>query len=312
MRDDAVTTVVAALLVLAVIVTFFSVYSTMVLPALKAQAEADHIHTVEEAFCAFDADVRNAVALRRELCLSEPVPLGGGDIIIDPLRSAGTLRVRQEAGWVAEICCNGSNATSRLVNVSYSPVSSFWQDQGYTWQYGYVNVTKGGMATPLSYLTMAEVRADASRSGFPAAFLDIDDRGCYTYLLNATTGAPEDVHYNCTALTLSLVTMVPSDRSFVSGNGGGTLVVNTSVREAYHRNGTVSIRLNGELSLPFNTTLRKKCEDTMARLGDTYDNIVGWSVTPEATCDRITLTFADDAAAPEVVVRTITLTVSAR
>ena len=49
-------------------------------------------------------------------------------------------------------------------------MGNFWQDQGYQWQYGYINVTKyGTLITPLSYDTMDNV-TNATESGSLALF----------------------------------------------------------------------------------------------------------------------------------------------
>ncbi|WP_214084104.1 hypothetical protein [Methanoculleus sp.] len=311
MREHAVTTVVAALLILAVVVTFLSIYSTMILPSLKAQSDADHIHNVEETFCEFRTDMEDMISSKREITLSESVPLGGGEIIMEPLRSAGTLQVQQEDEWIFNITCNGSTRSSRLVNVSYTPVSNFWQNQGYSWQYGYLNVTKGGITTPLDYLSMEEVNRSTALSGLAASFIDITGQGCPVYLFNTTTSVPEPRLFNCTTLTLSIVTMKPGEQSFATGNGIGTLSITGNVTEYQQRAENITIRVNNDRPHPWNTTILEKCNSTLSQMSVTYDNLAGVNVTSYAGYDDLKLSFTDEATAPDVAIRVVELTVSA-
>lgn len=310
MREHAVTTVVAALLILAVVVTFLSIYSTMILPSLKAQSDAEHIHNVEEAFCEFRADLEEMISSKREIALSESVPLGGGDIIVEPLRSAGTLQVLQEDEWIFIITCNGSTHSSRLVNVSYTPVSNFWQNQGYSWQYGYLNVTKDDITTPFDYLSMEEVNGSIALSSLAASFIDIAGQGSQVYVFNTTTGVPEPRLFNCTTITLSIVTMKPGEQSFASGNGIGTLSITGNITEYRQRAETVTIRVNDNQPHPWNTAILEKCNSMLSQMNATYDNLEEVNVTPHAGYDDLKLSFADEATAPDVVIRVVELVVS--
>jgi hypothetical protein len=171
MRDDAIAPVIAVMLILAAIVTFYSIWNAIYVPSMKESAEVDHLHNVETAFVHFSSDIDQAVSSHQDgLVFSEPVQLGGGDTLVNQIKSSGTLQVQNESTPVYVLNLTNASAVSlvngTIVNVSYEPVSNFWQDQGYTWQYGYVNVTKSGViSTPLNYYTMTDVQNEINSSG---------------------------------------------------------------------------------------------------------------------------------------------------
>ena len=156
------------------------------------------------------------------------------------LKSSGTLNViqdRNQTGQSESMIYNitFSNVTTgdlpieelngTLVNFSYEPTSNFWQDQGYQWQYGYINVTKyGGMLkTPLSYDTMDDV-TNATESGaistFAKSFVAVD------YTVNTT----QPQGGNCSSLVLWAVNITASpNHSFISSNGYGTLKLTSDI-----------------------------------------------------------------------------------
>ena len=224
-REAGVASVVALMLLLAVIVTFLSLYATTYLPALKQQAEIEQVTSVKEAFMRFDNDIDHVISDGTAATYGETVPLGGGDILLDPEKSSGLLSVGdpQALSTIQLTWSNGTAAgsyASSLVNVSYVPSYTFWEAQGYTWQYGYINVTKGGRSTPLSYNTMGDVNARRI-PGYAGKLLEI------TPVWDTTTPSVLD------RLVITAVTMepsgVPGDKNFVSGNGACVLRINATV-----------------------------------------------------------------------------------
>ena len=118
MDDRAVSPVVAAMLLLAVLVTFLSAYNAVVIPSLKQQAEVEHLHAAEESFLAFGSDMTTAAALKQDIRLSKRIPLGGGGVILHPGRSGGTLRVIQDPrGPVADVTDRQSHAQGKRVDL---------------------------------------------------------------------------------------------------------------------------------------------------------------------------------------------------
>ena len=283
MNDDAVAPVVAAMLVLAVIVTFFSVWNAVYLPSLKQQSEMTQLRDVEETFSRFSSDLATAAALKRDLTLSEPLPLGGGAIISSPVSSAGTLRVNEEPKllYTVNIPAGGvpHEVEGRLVNFSYRPVNDFWVDQGYVWHYGYVNVTRGVLpngtdgallSIPLSYPAMEDVEKSAMIRTFAGALMDIEARPWH----NSSA--------NCSHITFSSVTFHPEPGSLqVSGNGVGTFALASVVNETGYGipektspDGLV-IRVSRSVPDPFSLGMFDRCNESFAHLAATYPgNIV--------------------------------------
>ena len=156
MKEDAVAPVVAAMLILAVVVTFFAAWNAYYVPSMKAQSEITHIKDVETGVLRFSSDIETAVSLKKNLKFSEQIPLGGGDFSFDSVKSGGELKVRNAspAGYLRMNWTNGTESNPdnyfSLVRFSYTPVNNFWQDQGYDWRYGnvYVQNTERNLQHP--------------------------------------------------------------------------------------------------------------------------------------------------------------------
>ena len=278
MRDDAVAPVIAAMLVLAIIVTVFSVWNAIALPSMKAEAEINHLHEVEHSFMQFSADLSNSASMKKETTFSETIPLGGGDVIFNSLTSSGTLSVDAEPFPLVDITIDNDSVEdlqeSRLVKFSYRSEDNYWQDQGYVWHYGYVNVTKGHsivgvdnaeMATPLSYAGMNAVNKAASINNFAGSLIDLDAHPWF----NSTN--------NCSEITISAVTFSPEpDEQFSSGNGIGTFSASTSINETVFgitdqtAPDMLTIRVNKSLADPFSVNLYNKCNQTLYNLNQSY------------------------------------------
>jgi hypothetical protein len=230
--EDAVAPVIAAMLVLAVIVTFFAVWNASAVPSMKAQAEVSHLHDVEEGILRFSSDISLAATISSassgmipssSMFLTERIPLGGGDILYSATKSGGVLSVESEdepymriqfynftSPAIPEV--NG-NRTFILSNISYQPVGNFWQDQGYSWSHGTVNVTKGQISVPLEYPSMQEVPYNITRG-----------------LFSADVGAYGSDPGTCSVIVIKGVNILPSGTGrTLSGNGIGTLTLNSQV-----------------------------------------------------------------------------------
>lgn len=91
--DDAVSPVVAMMLILAVVVICVSMIAATYVPDLKENAEIMHSREVKEKFLEFASDMENIYANARSGVHSYVIPLGGGDIFLSPSRSSGSLSV---------------------------------------------------------------------------------------------------------------------------------------------------------------------------------------------------------------------------
>lgn len=279
MTDDAVAPVVAAMLVLAVIVTAFSAWNAILLPSLKQQSEMVQDREIQLSFSRFASDLTTAASLQRDLTLYQPLPLGGGGVIFSPITSSGTLQVNAEPVQLYSIWINEGGipervADGRMVEIAYRPVSDFWLDQGYTWQFGYVNVTRGTaqkgaggavVSTPLSFATMDEVIKSGSIQDFADSLVVIEAEPWYN-----STG-------NLSHITVSSVTFYPEPgSSYVSSNGIGTFALAANATSVKYGDAELSgpdslvIRVNRSDNKPFSLGLYETINQSFAKINDTY------------------------------------------
>lgn len=231
MSEDAVAPVVAMMLILAVVATFFAAWNAYYVPSMKAQSEITHIREVETGFLEFSSDIRTAVSLKKAMTLSEPVVLGGGDFAFDSVRSGGGLTVwnaspvdTPSTGYVRIRWTNASEDSDvhpGLVKFSYNPSGNFWQNQGYGWSYGntFVLNTERNLSTPLEFNRWSDITYDIAGS-----LVEVDPPR-----RAASTVAIAD-NRNCTEITIRAVNMTAdSQHSRISGNGNAMLVLKSIV-----------------------------------------------------------------------------------
>lgn len=144
-KDDGVSNVVAMMLLLSVLVICIAVLSSSYLPDLKENAEAMHSEEVKEAFLRFGADVDELFTTAQGGVYSQVFSLGGGDILLSPSKSGGTVEIQTvNLGTVT-----GYSEQITSVNVTYTPLLPYWEKQGYLFENGVVWVTKDGRKIPV-------------------------------------------------------------------------------------------------------------------------------------------------------------------
>ncbi|MDD1703471.1 MAG: hypothetical protein LUQ31_10885 [Methanoregula sp.] len=250
MREDAVAPVIAAMLVLAVIVTFFAVWNASVIPAMKEQAEVSHLHDVEEGMLRFSSDIESAASAPSDMILSERLPLGGGDVLYSAARSGGALAVQDEGEYLGIRLYNGSSRAEwrgNLSNISYQPVGNFWLDQGYDWSRGYVNVTKGNESVPLEYPAMKDV---------PYKIADV--------LFSASVRSYGTDPGTCSVIVIKSVNITPSKTGgSMSGNGIGTLALNSMANPEEPYYNITEIQVNTSLGVPLSPGFSQAMHDAV-------------------------------------------------
>jgi hypothetical protein len=290
MRDDAIAPIIAVMLILAALVTFFSIWNAVYVPSLKESAEVEHLQNVESAFEHFSSDIEYAVSSHQDnLVFSEPVQLGGGDVIENSLKSSGALQIQNETDPIYSLNLTDGTGTTvalvngTIVNFSYEPVNNFWQDQGYRWQYGYINVTKNrDLSTPLNYYNMTDVENEISLSGslqtFAESFVAASATANATPVQNMTPTPNNQFSFspmsgNCTSLDLWVVNISASpEHHFVSGNGFGTFKLTTTVYSTQYYSIT-NISLGSDNGVFGNVTLGSWNTSFNAMNASCYNNI---------------------------------------
>jgi hypothetical protein len=172
--------------------------------------------------------------------------LGGGDFTFDAVKSGGLLRIQNESeGYMRISFINGTIpvTTSNLLlfsRYSFQPANNFWQDQGYAWSYGNVNVTKGPLSTPLWCTSMEEVTY-----GITGALFDLE-------------GVPSPYDpATCSRLNVYTVNITPAiGHTVSSGNGNGMLALESTVMSRQFFNATsLTVRINPGLPDGFRNAL---------------------------------------------------------
>ncbi|MDD4136824.1 MAG: hypothetical protein PHT99_02890 [Methanoregula sp.] len=285
MKDDAVAPVIAVMLILAALVTFLSLWNAVYVPSMKQAAEVSHLQNVESAFMHFSSDIERAASTRQDgLTLSEPVQLGGGDFFFNTLRSSGSLWIRDEqkpAYYLGLYDLSGAGVgeiDGTLVNISYEPQGNFWQDQGYRWQYGYLNATKHRtLQSPLRHYNMTSVDNEfwgtGSLATFAGSFGSVEFAINQTHLPDTDSGGTV-VSYspragNCSNIILRAVNLSASpEHPFVSSNGFGTLQLKTNVSTVpYYDIQKITIGSGG---YPFGNATFSGWNSSLSDLNTTY------------------------------------------
>ncbi len=160
MKNDAgVSTVVSVMLILAILAICMTAFSATYLPGLKQNAEIIHSEDVQEAFMRFSGDVDSVYALDRSAVFSETFKLGGGDILLSPSTSSGTVEIQNVP--LGTIYVGSNEITLTTVNVSYTPYLTIWKQQGYLYDNGLVWVTLGSIETPASLADFTSANNDS-------------------------------------------------------------------------------------------------------------------------------------------------------
>ena len=267
MTDDALAPVIAVMLILAVGVTVFAVYTSTYLPGLKQQAEVEHGKEVESGFTRFSSDIDNAVASGKpDITYSEQIPLGGGDILVNSIKSSGTVRVRNES--LGTITINGSLNSSvsippiplSLITYSYTPEGNFWVNQSYDWEHGYINVSRGTRSTPLQYDSMDDPGLNTTVNTFADCLISHDDDKSLQ-IIRIVSGA-DNVSSSNGIARLDLTTRdVTAD---VLGPGFSNMVQNISFNYVPSQPGDpFQSRLTDKLPLGYNNVSVKVIEITV-------------------------------------------------
>ena len=147
-KDDAVSPVIALMLILAILATCMAVYTTTYVPGLKQQDEITHSGEVKFAFMRFASDIDNTIAQGKPAVYTEVLELGGGDVPLSPSKSSGTVEITEKP--VAKLTIGESVMFINTAEISYIPSFTSWEPQGYLYRNGVVWITKDEKITPAS------------------------------------------------------------------------------------------------------------------------------------------------------------------
>ncbi len=260
-NDEAVSTVIAMMLILGIIATLIAIYSATYLPGLKQQSEIEHSRDVANAFVRFGSDIDYVVSQKKAARFSEPFSLGGGDVLLSPVRSSGLVTIGEERPLVNVTVTNqtGERMTGNvsLVDVSYVPSFTTWEPQGYRWEYGFVAVTKDNVTVPQSsgYNTMDEALGKRGVE-FLGSVIDLNPSGANLEITAANLTRKEDEFY-------------------ITGSGIATIEVNATILPKLSLDEVTEIifeDLIADGGVPgMKEILKEKCEEVERKgVGATY------------------------------------------
>ena len=147
-KEDGVSNVVSMLLMLTVLVIALSLASATYIPDLKENAEIIHSSEVRTSFLAFAADVNHQHASGYVSPASRVFSLGGGDILLSPAKSSGTVSLTTESLGSLSISHGTQNIEINTVNLTYVPHLSVWNSPGFSYEKGVCWVTEDGIRIP--------------------------------------------------------------------------------------------------------------------------------------------------------------------
>ena len=145
-KDDAVSPVIALMLILAILATCLAVYTTTYVPGLKQQDEITHSGDVKLTFERFASDIDNLVAQGKPAVYTEVLELGGGDVPLSPTKSSGTIEIEETILGTYTAGSDMGNLTG--IRVTYLPSFTAWEKQGYRYENGTVWILKDEKKTP--------------------------------------------------------------------------------------------------------------------------------------------------------------------
>ena len=159
-KDDAVSPVIALMLILAILATCLAVYTTTYVPGLKQQDEITHSGEVKLAFERFASDIDNLIALGKPAVYTEVLELGGGDVPLSPTKSSGTIEINTTV--IGNYTVGSETKDLNGIEISYLPSFTAWEKQGYLYKNGVVWITKDEKKTP-AMLTLYTVEDGKNR-----------------------------------------------------------------------------------------------------------------------------------------------------
>ena len=145
-KDDAVSPVIALMLILAILATCMAVYTTTYVPGLKQQDEITHSGEVKLAFERFASDIDNVIALGKPAVYTEVLELGGGDVPLSPTKSSGTVEINTTV--IGNYTIGSETKDLYGIEISYLPSFTAWEKQGYLYKNGVVWIVKDEKKTP--------------------------------------------------------------------------------------------------------------------------------------------------------------------
>lgn len=154
MNSEGVSTVVATILILGIIVTVISVLNAYYFPSVAAELEIEHMKNVQDRFFRIASKIRSCENATVE------IPLGSGRVpVVSSLSSSGAIIV-SNAGRMNITLTNATfnESYNGSGSVKFSSSNNFWLNQEYIFENGAVILNQSNRA--LMRLTPFEMDND--------------------------------------------------------------------------------------------------------------------------------------------------------
>ena len=238
--ESASSTVVGAVLLLAIIVMVLSVIRLGYVPEWKNDAEYSHMNDVwgdmtdlkskidlMTIAMASDPDTSNT-----QITMSVPFHMGGGDLpLIGTIKSSGTLSVnKNECGITIITDADGNwNETIICGAVSYASQNRYYVDQDFIYEGGALILSQGERSSMMLYPSIRF-------SSTPANKYDVS---IHTVEIDKNVYSPADVISSNTGCSLRLTgnefkPLYDSDKDSLGNISSFTLTVNTDHPDAWY------------------------------------------------------------------------------
>lgn len=183
--ESATSTVVGAVLLLAIIVSIFSVIRIGYIPEWKNDAEYSHMNDVWGDM----TELKSKIDLMTIVLASDPnssstvtmnVPfhMGGGDLpIIGTIKSSGTLSIANKDDYMMKVTAvSGENQIVKPISygtVSYTSQNRYYVDQDFTYEGGALILSQGGRSSMMLYPSIRFSRTPANEYNVSINVVDI-------------------------------------------------------------------------------------------------------------------------------------------
>lgn len=213
-QEEAVSTVIAMMLILAILATCIAVYTTTYVPGLKQQSEIIHSEDVKLVFDRVASDVDNMYSLGKPAQFTETFSLGGGNVLLSPAKSSGTVEAENAVIGTLKIPGSADSAVTQ-VHLTYIPSFTSWEKQGYAYENGVVWITKDTKRTPAS-LKLYTIEDGTKRENDT-----VIDRLSGKYI-----SVSIDENNNA---TVTIPKMSITEKKILTGSGNAKILLNASI-----------------------------------------------------------------------------------
>lgn len=238
--QSASSTVVGAVLLLAIIVSIFSVVRIGYIPEWKNDAEYSHMNDIWEDM----ADLKSKMDLITIVLASEPdspntvimnvpIHMGGGDVpLIGTIKSSGTLSVfnKEECNMTVTTVSEGNWKSGPILygTVSYDSQNRYYVDQNFIYEGGALILSQRERSSMMLY---PSIRFSRAANGYSVSVHVVE--------IDKSINSPADVISSNTGCFLRLTgrefkPLYDSDKDSSGNISSFTLTVNTDHPDAWY------------------------------------------------------------------------------